>query len=220
MARGRKPGIYHTWAECQREVNGFNKPLFKGFNEFSAAKDWLERPNFSPQKVVSKKAKIAEKKFALHIWTDGGSRNHGNKKGQHVKSDDKAAWAYLIDTNTQRFFDSAGEYGATNNRMEVMALLQALKKIKEIGKNKESICATLDSRYVLDALQKGWLRNWEKRGWKTASGSAVANQKLWAEVLSLLSVFPNLTYEWTKGHRNNEGNVFVDKLLNETMDKL
>lgn len=224
VAKGKKPGIYHSWAECQREVNGFRNPLFKGFNELKGAQEWLAHPTLAKtqQKSSAKQKRVKDNgtNFAVYLWTDGGSRNHGNQKGQHVKPDDKAAWAYLIISGTQRFSAAGGEYGATNNRMEVMALLQALKKVKQLGKNNAKICATLDSRYVLDAIQKGWLSAWQRRGWKTASGTQVANQALWEELAQVLPDFSQLYFEWTKGHRDNQGNVFVDELLNKEMDQL
>lgn len=154
------------------------------------------------------------------LWTDGGSRNHGNKLGQHVKKNDKAAWAFLIKMNTDQVARSGGELGATNNRMEVMALLCALKYLIEHNLQNKSILAILDSRYVLDAIQKGWVFGWKRRGWKTSSGTEVANKELWMQMTTLLPRFECLAFQWTKGHQKNEGNIFVDRLLNETMDKM
>jgi ribonuclease HI len=67
---------------------------------------------------------------------------------------------------------------------------------------------------------KGWLTNWQRRGWLTAGGKPVANQKLWEEIVTLLPQFPNLNFDWTKGHATNAGNNKVDELLNKTMDQL
>ncbi|KRM95617.1 ribonuclease HI [Liquorilactobacillus aquaticus DSM 21051] len=154
------------------------------------------------------------------LWTDGGSRNHGNKLGQHVKKDDKAAWAFLIKMNEEKIYRSGGEFGATNNRMEVMALLRALAYLLEHDLQSGSILATLDSKYVLDAIQKKWIYSWKKRGWKTSNGADVANKELWMELVTILPHFPHLAFQWTKGHQKNEGNVFVDQLLNQTMDRM
>ena len=154
------------------------------------------------------------------VYTDGGSRNHGNKLGQHVKADDKAAWAYFIQTKDQSYTGTAGEFGATNNKMEITALIQALTKLLELGLQDQPITAILDSHYVLDPIMKGWLTNWQQRGWLTAGGKPVANQKLWEEIITLLPQFPNLHFDWTKGHATNAGNNRVDELLNKTMDQL
>ncbi|MFN1208352.1 RNase H family protein, partial [Enterococcus lactis] len=107
---------------------------------------------------------------------DGGSRNHGNKLGQHVKDDDKAAWAYLILRNGKKYYASDGEFGATNNKMEVLGLVNALQYIIDQGWQNESIDAILDSKYVLDSITKGWLNSWRRRGWKKSDGTVIKNK--------------------------------------------
>ncbi|EJF01458.1 ribonuclease H family protein [Liquorilactobacillus mali] len=222
VSQGRKPGIYKSWSECQVQVQGYQQARFKGFNDFGEAKAWLGNPNKFIQKTSNQmnNSSSLEKQAEIILWTDGGSRNNGNKKGQHVKKDDKAAWAFLFINNNENFSQSAGEYGATNNRMEIMALLMALKELERQSLNNNRILAILDSRYVLDAVNKNWLSNWKRRGWKTSAGKQVANQELWQELAIQLNKFPNISFSWTKGHLNNKGNIFVDELLNKTMDKM
>jgi Ribonuclease HI len=115
--------------------------------------------------------------------------------------------------------DSAGEWGASNNRMEIMAFLRALQALQQRGVNDQSIQFVLDSRYVLNAITQGWLAGWKRRGWKRSAGP-LANAELWADVDRLLGAFPHLSFNWTKGHATNQGNVFVDHLLNQTMDAM
>lgn len=215
VKKGRRPGIYKTWAECQKEVSGYPNAKFKGFLTLEGANEWLQATENTviPTKAVNYSNNIL-------VYTDGGSRNHGNKLGQHVKADDKAAWAYFIKTKDQSYTGTAGEFGATNNKMEITALIQALTKLLELGLQDQPITAILDSHYVLDPIMKGWLTNWQRRGWLTAGGKPVANQKLWEEIFSLLPQFPNLHFDWTKGHATNAGNNKVDELLNKTMDQL
>ncbi|POD89076.1 Ribonuclease H [Lactiplantibacillus plantarum subsp. plantarum] len=71
---------------------------------------------------------------AITVYTDGGSRNTGNVAGQHVHHDDKAAWAYRIELPDQLVTDSAGEWGATNIVMEIMAFLRALEQLENYNK--------------------------------------------------------------------------------------
>lgn len=215
VKKGRHPGIYKTWAECQKEVNGYPNAKFKSFLTFKGANEWLQATgNIVPS------TKTVDYSDNILVYTDGGSRNHGNKLGQHVKADDKAAWAYFIQTKDQAYTGTAGEFGATNNKMEITALIQALTKLLELVLQDQPITAILDSHYVLDPIMKGWLTNWQRRGWLTASGKPVANQKLWEEIVTLLPQFPNLHFDWTKGHATNAGNNKVDELLNKTMDQL
>ncbi|MBA1392432.1 ribonuclease [Lactobacillus sp. XV13L] len=158
------------------------------------------------------------------IYTDGGTRNTGNYKGGHVRATDKAAWAYLIEWqdhgHKQTAYDSNGEMGATNNRMELTALIEALKKLLELGFNQRPLLFVLDSQYVLNPITKGWLRGWKKRGWKKSTPGAIANLGCWQELDQLLSQFTKPKFEWTKGHADNRGNEFVDHTLNKFMDQM
>lgn len=152
------------------------------------------------------------------IYTDGGTRNTGVYKGGHVKKTDKAAWAYRIEWDDQEVHGAGGEYGATNNKMEQMGFINALQKLLELGFNEKKLLFVLDSQYVLNAINKGWLKGWKKRGWRKSSGE-LANKEQWQEIDRLLPQFPNATFSWTKGHANNAGNEFVDHFLNQYMDK-
>ncbi|MCI1974934.1 MAG: ribonuclease H family protein [Limosilactobacillus sp.] len=217
VKKGRHPGIYLTWPECQQEINGYSGAVYKSFSSKSSAKKWLSGED---QDQMEDHPEQPNDSDAIYLYTDGGSRNHGNKLGQHVKQTDKAAWALLISKNGQQFTKTGGEFGATNNRMELMALRNALRILLKNRKQEEPIVATLDSHYVLDPIMKNWLNGWQRRGWKTSSGSPVANRELWQEVVKLLPQFKQLRFQWTKGHANNQGNVIVDHLLNQTMDQM
>lgn len=212
VKKGRKTGIFTTWAECQKQVSGFPKAEFKSFISKQEADNWL--------KEIKSSNENRRKSYSVIVYTDGGSRNHGNKKGEHVKKNDKAAWAYLIKYQGSIISDTDGEYGSTNNRMEIMALKKALLDLKQRELQNEKILVVLDSKYVLDAITKRWLQSWEKNGWKTSAGTGVKNKELWIEISGLLPEFPNLDYQWTKGHANDEGNNLVDELLNKTMDQM
>lgn len=212
VKKGRKTGIFTTWAECQKQVSGFPKAEFKSFISKQEADNWL--------KEIKSSNENRRKSYSVIVYTDGGSRNHGNKKGEHVKKNDKAAWAYLIKYQGSIISNTDGEYGSTNNRMEIMALKKALLDLKQRELQNEKILVVLDSKYVLDAITKRWLQSWEKNGWKTSAGTGVKNKKLWMEISRLLPEFPNLDYQWTKGHANDEGNNLVDELLNKTMDQM
>lgn len=105
-----------------------------------------------------------------------------------------------------------------------MALIRALAKLQELNKTDADIHMVLDSQYVLNAITKHWIsgwkrRGWKRRGWKRSAGD-LANAELWQELDGLLNRFSNLSYAWTKGHATNDGNLFVDDLLNESMDEM
>ncbi|QBP17753.1 ribonuclease H family protein [Acetilactobacillus jinshanensis] len=207
VKKGPKPGLYTDWPTVQKMLKGYSKPEFKGFNHKQAALEYLNgtAPSVSQDDIT--------------IYTDGGSRNTGNKRDQHVKGNDKSAWAYLIVINGKEYPGTGFEWGATNNRMEMMALVQALKWLLAHHLNHASITEVADSRYLLNAITKGWIYGWKRRGWRLSSGGPVKNAELWAVMYRLLRQFDHLKFKWTKGHATNRGNNFVDHYLNEAMDR-
>lgn len=213
VKKGKKPGIYNTWPDCQKQVNGFPGAEYKSFKTKNEALIYMGEKTTSTSRTTASSN-------AIQLFSDGGSRNHGNKLGQHVKKDDKAAWAYLIINHGQKDFDSAGELGATNNKMEVLGLVNGLKKLIQTGCQDQAIDVILDSKYVLDAVTKGWLTSWKRRGWKKSDGTVIKNLAEFKELDQLLPQFSRLSFSWTKGHATNDGNNFVDQLLNQTMDKM
>lgn len=102
---------------------------------------------------------------------------------------------------------SGGEPNTTNNRMELLAVINALESLKEPCKVK----ITTDSKYVCDAFLKGWLDSWLKNGWKTANKKPVKNQELW-ERLHQLSLKHELSWNWIKGHAGHPENERCDSL--------
>lgn len=236
VKKGRKPGVYRTWDEAKAQVDGFSGAEYKSFKNITDAIDFAgiqdELKKVEPDTLENAVKKIKQKSqtvkqpkvesskpadYFATTYTDGGTRNTGVYKGGHVKKSDKAAWAYLIEWEGQSVHDSGGEYGATNNKMEQTALINALKKLIELGFNEKHLLFVLDSQYVLNAINNHWLEGWKKRGWKRSSGP-LKNVPEWKELDSLLKHFPDSTFKWTKGHANNRGNVFVDHELNRYMD--
>ncbi|TPR18234.1 ribonuclease H family protein [Apilactobacillus timberlakei] len=210
VKKGRKPGIYQTWSDTQKQVNGFSGAQFKSFATKKEAQTFIK---LDDSRKFNQSSEIV-------IYTDGGSRNHGNKLGQHVKSNDPAAWAYLINNSGKRYSNSAGEFGATNNKMEVLGLVNALDYLIKMHLNNCNIDAILDSKYVLNAINNKWIYGWQRRGWRKSSGETIKNKAEFIQLADLLPKFSNINFYWTKGHANDEGNNFVDHLLNKKMDDL
>lgn len=246
VKKGRKTGVFTSWNETEKLVKGYPGAKYKSFKNREEAEDFIGKASAtqldlgpinskSKPKAASRKHESAEnfdfsdvitEEETIILYTDGGSRNHGNHLGGHVKASDKAAWAYLILTETQQVSNSGGEFGATNNRMEIMGLLQALNYLITNDLEKEKVTVITDSKYVLDAITKGWLAGWKRKGWKRGSSSqptekqTLKNRELWQQIDANLGKFRQLNFKWTKGHASNEGNNFVDELLNETMDRM
>lgn len=215
IKKGRQTGIFTSWDETKSLVSGFNGAIYKSFKTKEEALNFLN--DKTPTKSATSHLETATSADII-LFTDGGSRNHGNVLGGHVKDDDPAAWSYLViskELNIKKA-KSGGEFGATNNRMEIMALLEGLSYLYRQNLNQKSIKVITDSKYVLNSITKGWLNNWQRGGWK----KDIKNLELWQDMAQVLTYFPNLNFEWTKGHNINQGNIFVDELLNREMDQM
>ncbi len=97
-------------------------------------------------------------------------------------------WAAIVRLNSEskEIRLTGGEALTTNNRMELTAVIAALKSLPSNLSSQLSI--KTDSRYVIDGIQKGWVRNWQRNGWKTSAGQAVKNKELWQELFQLTSL--------------------------------
>ncbi|KAF0286499.1 ribonuclease HI, partial [Spiribacter sp. SSL99] len=107
-----------------------------------------------------------------------------------------------------------GEARTTNNRMELMAAIQALEALSRPC----SVDLTTDSQYVRKGITE-WMAAWKRRGWKTASRQPVKNRDLW-ERLDTLSQRHEIRWHWVRGHTGHDGNERVDDLANRGIDEL
>ena len=107
-----------------------------------------------------------------------------------------------------------GEAETTNNRMELMAAIEALNALK----NGQPVVLYTDSKYVMDGINS-WLPNWKKRGWKTKSRKPVKNKDLW-QALDEAVQRHEIKWVWVKGHNGNPGNEAADALANRGIDEL
>jgi ribonuclease HI len=110
---------------------------------------------------------------------------------------------------------SGSEPHTTNNRMELMAVIEALSCLKEPCK----ITVVTDSSYVADAFRKRWLDKWQQNGWKTSSKSPVKNTDLWQDLLAKTAPHA-IEWQWVKGHAGHPENERADRLAVEAREKL
>ncbi len=102
---------------------------------------------------------------------------------------------------------SGGDIMTTNNRMELMAVIQGLKALKEVCR----VELYSDSKYVIDALEKGWAVSWRARGWRKADKKMALNADLWQELLELVEKH-DVHLHWVKGHAENPYNNRCDEM--------
>lgn len=115
-------------------------------------------------------------------------------------------WAWVKLFNNKMTFGNGGEYDTTNNKMELMATIQALHSVK----SGSDVILYTDSKYVCNGITK-WIYNWKRNNWKGVSGKAVKNLDLWKS-LDSLNKKSTVTWQWVKGHSDNDWNALVDIL--------
>jgi len=136
---------------------------------------------------------------AVDLFTDGACKGNPGLGG----------WGVLIRYGDHEKSLCGGERETTNNRMELMAVIEGLKALTRSCQ----VRVHTDSQYVQKGISE-WLPNWVRRGWKTASGSAVKNQDLW-QALSEQVRRHEVSWFWVKGHAGHAGNERADSLANE-----
>lgn len=151
----------------------------------------------------------SEKSYAL--FSDGACRGNPGP----------GAWG-MVGQNSlgEVIFKGSGvETKTTNNRMEMVGAIEAMKYLLAEGIDTESSEVFLysDSKYVVDGL-KSWMKGWKNRGWKKADKKTPENVDLWQELDRISSSFNNIQYHWVKGHAGHPQNELCDQLANEALD--
>lgn len=231
VKRGRTPGVYYSWPDCQQQVAGFAGAVFKGFETREEAEAWYGKPvaPASGKPLAGKKSagprqrtsaagilplEEAEKKYGPHIR---GALPADTAAPVTVYTDGSC----LINPNGPGGFAAVfpgeedvplcitgGEPVSTNNRMELRAAYEALKYL---GEQRRTVELHTDSKYLQRAVTEGWLSKWKRNGWKTASGTAVLNQDLWKALDRYLAVH-HVSFQWVKGHAGTRYNEMCDQL--------
>ena len=133
----------------------------------------------------------------VEIFTDGACSGNPGPGG----------WGAVLRYNGREKELSGGEIKTTNNRMELTAVIEALGCLKEPC----SVTLTTDSKYVADAISKGWAVSWQKNGWRKADKKPALNSDLWEKLLNLLKTH-DVTINWVKGHAGHPENERCDAL--------
>ena len=133
------------------------------------------------------------------IYTDGSCLGNPGRGGW-------AAILCLVGSTARREL-VGGARLTTNNRMELGGVIAALSALREACE----VDLYTDSKYVCDAVEKGWLAGWQKRNWQTAAKKPVENQDLWLELLALTATH-RVTWKKVRGHADNPGNNRCDEL--------
>ncbi|OOZ36271.1 ribonuclease HI [Solemya velesiana gill symbiont] len=140
----------------------------------------------------------------VEIFTDGACRGNPGPGG----------WGVLLRYKGKQKELYGGEPEATNNRMELAAVINALKALTRSAR----VRITTDSQYVKNGINQ-WIHNWKRNGWKTAAKKPVKNEDLWRELDELVAQH-DIEWAWVKGHSGHPENELADALANKGIDSL
>lgn len=141
---------------------------------------------------------------SVSIYTDGACSGNPGPGG----------WAAILIYNGREKALSGGERQTTNNRMEMIAVISALEALKEPCQ----VELWSDSRYVIDALEKGWAVGWRSKGWVRSNKEPALNPDLWERLLQLTETH-EMNYHWVKGHADNPFNNRCDAMAVAERDR-
>ena len=147
---------------------------------------------------------MCEKMNEVEIYTDGACRGNPGPGGWGV-------WMIAGDHEKELF---GGDADTTNNRMELMAVIEALRALKRPCK----VILHTDSQYVQKGISE-WIHKWKARGWRTADKKLVKNVDLWME-LDQARAQHDIDWRWINGHAGHEGNEKADQLANKGVDSV
>ena len=140
----------------------------------------------------------------IEIFTDGACKGNPGPGG----------WGALLRTGDQEKTIKGSEAHTTNNRMELMAAIQALQLLTRISE----VNLYTDSQYVRQGMM-GWVAQWKKNGWKNSKKEPVKNIDLWQQ-LDALAIKHQITWHWVKGHSGHVENDRVDALANIAIEEM
>lgn len=133
----------------------------------------------------------------VKIYTDGACSGNPGPGG----------WGAILVSGNHEKELCGGEKQTTNNRMELTAVISALLALKRPCK----VTLYTDSKYIVDAITKGWARKWQKNNWMRTNKDKALNSDLWQQLLDLLEIH-QVEFVWVKGHAGHEYNERCDRL--------
>ncbi len=140
----------------------------------------------------------------VRIYTDGACKGNPGRGG----------WGALLKTGAEEKELFGGEPHTTNNRMELTAVIRAIETLKP----PREVAVYTDSQYVQKGISE-WLRDWKRRGWRTADRKPVKNVDLWQELDCLVGAH-RIAWHWVKGHAGHPENERADALANRGVESL
>jgi ribonuclease HI len=155
--------------------------------------------------TMSEEKPVARPRPKVSVFTDGGCKPNPGPGG----------WAAILRCSAPPMEKELSGYepDSTNNRMELTAVMRALQALKRPCE----VTVVTDSEYLAKAFCEGWLDNWKRNGWKTATRAPVKNRDLWLALDELIARH-HVHWEWTRGHAGHPENERCDQLATEARE--
>ncbi|MCL2670337.1 MAG: ribonuclease HI [Syntrophaceae bacterium] len=189
VVRGKQPGIYSEWfgpTGAEPQIRGFAGAIYRGFPTLAEARQWFSDPQAPPRTHLEPGPAAPRPSAGQSVaYTDGACRGNPGPGGYGV--------VILEEKGRQQF--SQGYRLTTNNRMELMACIAALKTLAE-GRE---VLLHSDSRYVVQGIEKGLARKWQANKWMRTKTEPAQNSDLWEALLALCDR-RRVTFRWVRGH--------------------
>lgn len=218
VVKGHVPGLYATWSGpggAAEQVQGFPGAVHRGFHTREEAAIWLAGLEEVPlsdlpgdvqelleQESVSDGESIESllETGTVVVHTDGGALDNPGPGGYGV----------VLRYKGHRRELSGGFRATTNNRMELVACIEALCALRHACR----VVVYTDSRYVVNGISKGWAAKWQANGWKLSKKRKAENVDLWEQLLELCEQH-EVEFRWVRGHAGNPDNERCDHLAME-----
>ena len=162
--------------------------------------------------MYSEERRSKEKLITAEVYTDGSLKKIGKTTF--------GGWAFVVIRDGQEIFKTGhSELNTTNQRMELTAVVEALKYMQEHRHPNEKVVIYSDSAYLVNCYLQDWYINWERNGWRNAQHKDVANRDLWEQIIPF---FDNFWYYFIKvqGHAGNYRNEQCDEIAQDMAERL
>ena len=221
VRKGRSPGLYHTWSECERQVKGFSGAQYKSFATLAEAKEYLGEGSQTVGEVAGTATVTTTPVPSTPVPSTPISSTPPAVDGTVIYTDGSCVSrvggygvVFIREQQVEKYCGRVPYDPCTNNQAELYAILGALTLVSQKGPSIGPVTILSDSEYSILALTSRYIK-WEKNGWRTSTG-AVKNLDLIKLIVSTLRALPQkVHFEHVYGHQGNYYNEMADRLANE-----
>jgi ribonuclease HI len=216
IAKGKIPGVYKSWEEAKKQIEGVKGAKFKKFSSEQEARDFVDGKDLHQQSIEEFFKPVGDPKETektLIVFTDGAAKNN-SKTNKNAVAAYATVWPYHPELNFGCKLDPTQLQ--TNNRAEYTALIHALDQADQLDPTRsKTLIVYTDSQFLINSMTL-WLLSWKKNGWRKSDGEIVANLDL-IQKLDEQTSQRTVLFRHVKAHT---GEVTWQAKFNDMVDKL